>query len=245
MTNRYIIAAAVTIAVVFLSYFIHFYMILGYKISNDSAIWAQLGDYAGGILNPILSFISIVLLIKSLTLQNQANLDLRREIKNNEKTEKLKSFESIFFNMINSQKYLFDTFRIEVSIDEEYVTRTGVEAVIEIENAIEARRENNPNDNIVQEYLDNLDAFDQIFGITRTFYIMVKMISEKLSDSHGFNLEDRNSHFLTLLNFTDFAQLRLIMICVQFMDFESVKYLKNNDEFKAVLDETGLSYELY
>ena len=114
MINRYIVTAAVAIAIVVLSYVYHFYYILNYSISNNTAEWAQLGDYAGGLLNPILSFVSLVLLIKSLRLQNEANLALRKELKNTEKTEKIKAFETQFFNMLDSQKKSFDSFGLKV-----------------------------------------------------------------------------------------------------------------------------------
>jgi hypothetical protein len=74
---------------------------------------------------------------------------------------------------------------------------------------------------------------------------MVMMISEKLSDAEGFKFEDRKAHFLTLVNFTDFSQLRLIMVCVQFMDYQSTEYLKSSHELKSVIEELGLGYELY
>jgi len=103
MINKYIIAAAIAITFVVLSYIYNFYCVLSYSISNDTAVWGQLGDYTGGLLNPILSFITLVLLIKSLSLQNEANLALRKELKNNEKTAKLRLFETQFFNMLNAQ----------------------------------------------------------------------------------------------------------------------------------------------
>lgn len=245
MINRYIIAATLFILVVFASYFINFYVVLGYRVSDDSAIWGQLGDYAGGMLNPLLSFIAIVLLIKSLTLQNEANISLRTELQNSEKTEKLRSFEALFFNMINSQKDLFESFIIESLTEEGEIQLIGVKAVMKIEDEIEKIRDRGGSDEDVREYLDNIDKSDQIFGLSRAFYIMVMMVTEKLSDSESFSAEDRKAHFLTLVNFTDFAQLRLIMICIQFMSFESTKYLRSSIEFKAVIEELRLGYELY
>lgn len=240
------IAAAILIFVVFLTYFVHFYVILGYKISDDSAIWGQLGDYTGGILNPLLSFVSIVLLIKSLTLQNEANISLRTELKNNEKTEKLRSFEALFFNLVDSQKKLFESFRIELMTGEEANQLMGVKAVMTIEDKIEEMREAGGKDLEIKEYLEEIDKNDQIFGLSRAFYTMVMMVTEKLSDAEGFSAKDRKAHFMTLVNFTDFAQLRLIMICIQFMDYyESTKYLRSSVEFKNVVKELGLGYELY
>ncbi|RYF39255.1 MAG: hypothetical protein EOO38_23560, partial [Cytophagaceae bacterium] len=93
--------------------------------------------------------------------------------------------------------------------------------------------------------LEQIDGTDQIYGATRVFYNMVKMISDKLCDSNGFSLEDRASHYLTLINFTDFALLRLVMMSAQFMQFPSTEYLKSNSEFNTILTETGLNYNLY
>lgn len=71
------------------------------------------------------------------------------------------------------------------------------------------------------------------------------MISDKLSDSHGFDYEDRRSHILTLVNFTDFSLLRLIMISLQFMEYHSTEYLRENKDFNEVLKEVGIDYNLY
>lgn len=243
--SGYMIAAAILIVFVMLFYALHFYFLLGYDLSGDPAVWGQLGDYMGGILNPLLSFVSIVLLIKSLTLQNDANLDLKIELKNNEKTEKVRSFEALFFNLVNAQKNIFDTFSIETTLGGECKEAYGIRAVMAIEDEIEGIRKSGGDDREVQEYLDKMDHDDQIFGISRAFYIMVLMVTEKLSDLEGFSSKDRRAHFLTLVNFTDFAQLRLVMICVQFMDYESSKYIRSSSEFKKVVEEIGLSYELY
>jgi hypothetical protein len=238
-------AAMLAIFTVLISYIINFYFKLDSTISNDTAVWGQLGDYFGGLLNPILSFISLVLLIKSLNLQNEANKDLRKELINSEKTEKIRSFETLFFNMINSQKVLFDSFKLELQVNTQNVFIYGIEAVIRIEDEIAKLRKQNQDDKLIIEFLESVDSNDQIFGVTRVFYIIVKTITEKLSDENGFNEEERKSHLLTLVNFTDFSLLRLIMISLQFMNYQSTDYLKNNNDFNAVLKEVGIAYSLY
>lgn len=252
MINRYIVFAALIIVIVAASYFINFYLVLGYTISSDSALWAQLGDYLGGVLNPLLSFITIVLLIKSLNLQNEANVSLREELKNAERSEKLKSVESLYFNMIDSQKRLFDSFRLDfskrsVGFGKRNLTKqfTNIKAVIRIEDEISLMRGNGCTDSEVSEYLEELDVNDQIFGLSRAFYIMVRLVCERLSESDGFTPEDRAIHFETLVNFTDYAQLRLIMMCIQFTEYQSALYLKDCVEFKQTIEGLGMSYELY
>lgn len=243
--TKYVLIAFLVIFLVFISYIINFYLILGYTVSNDTAVWGQLGDYIGGLLNPTLSFISLVLLIKSLTLQNEANSDLRKELKNSEKTEKLRSFETLFFNMLNSQKELFNSFSVDLSQNNLKIIKNSVEAVIAIEDEIANIRELGGCDTEIKELINKLDYKDQIFGLTRAFYIIVKIITDKLNDSEGFSSEDRKSHLHTLINFTEFSQLRMIMIGIQFTEFESVKYLKDHSEFLVVLQEVGVGFDLY
>lgn len=244
--NAYIISAAALIIIVYLAYWMQFHFALDYKLSKDTAVWGQLGDYVGGVLNPLLSFISITLLIKSLILQNEANSNLKKEIKNSEKTEKLRSFEVLFFNLISSQKSLFDSFKMDLQAPGSTLSHlAGAKAVIEIENKIDEIRQTGGGNSDISNYLTDIDADDQMFGLSRAFYILVMIITEKLSDTNGFSSEDRETHFKALINFTDFAQLRLIIISVQFLDYESVRYLRSSVEFGKVIKDLGLSYELY
>lgn len=241
MFNRYMVAAALVMCAVVLSYVIRFIPLHGYEFSNDSAIWGQFGDYVGGMLNPVLSFISLILLIKSLTLQNEANQDLRRELKENEKTEKMRSFSILFFNMIASQK----TFLENLNIVFPSGVKRGVGAIINVEDTIDDLRAEGKNDDEIREYLEAIDSEDLIFGILRAFYITVKVVSDKLSDSNGFDHRDRRDYFLTLVNFTDFAQLRLIVLSVQFMKYEATKFIRESHEFCSVLDDVGLKLDPY
>ncbi|WP_447590680.1 hypothetical protein [Aquipseudomonas campi] len=245
MINRYVIAAAVLILLVLFSYVLQFYVNLGFSVSADPEVWGQLGDYVGGMLNPLLSFISIVLLIKSLTLQREANLGLRAEIRNTRKTERLRSFETQIFNMINSQQSYFDNFKIDFVVDGEKARSLGAEAVIRLEEIIESMREEGGDLKAVSEYIECVDYTDHIYSLTRIFYNMVKAVDDRLSDSKGFTEEDRRSYYLTLINFTDFSLLRLVVIAAQFMDYPSTEYLKANVGFNSVLEEVGLGYDLY
>ena len=136
-------------------------------------------------------------------------------------------------------------FSISIGEESSRVQLFGIKAVMEIESEVERIRGQSQDGQRVKQYMDRIDSMDQIFGLSRAFYIAVKMISEKLSNEEGFTQKDRIDHYLTLVNFTEFSQLRLIMICIQFMDYESCKYLSNNIEFKMVIEDVGLSYELY
>lgn len=117
---------------------------------------------------------------------------------------------------------------------------TKVSKAFFIEDEIQRLRDNFHVDESIAQFLSDLDSKDQIYGVVRAFYILVKVITDKLSDAQGFELQDRKEHFHALINFTDFAQLRLVLVAVQFIDFESAKYLKLHREFNDVLIEVGL-----
>lgn len=245
MINKYVIAAIIAILIVLVSYFLQFYYMLNYNISDSPENWGQLGDYVGGLLNPILSFFSLILLIKSLGIQNHANKSLMDDLKNKEKAEKLRSFEVLFFNMINSQKLLFDTFEVRLMDNDKETFKKSVDAVLAIENEIRKIRLINESDSEINRFLEDIDYQDKLFGLVRVFYIIVKIISEKLSDNMGFTADDRKEHFNTLINFTEFSQLRMIKICIQFANYESTNYLKRNTEFNEIMTKVGLNTTIY
>lgn len=241
--SRYIIAATVAIILVFVAYAFNFSYLAGRPVSDSPEAWAWLGDYAGGLLSPFLTFLSLVLLIKSLALQNDANIALRDEREDTRKTEKLRSFEAQLFNMIRSQKETLDSFKLSGLAHSR--NKIGVEAFLVLERKVEQLVNSGKPHEDIEKLLEKSDGTDQIFALTRMFYNMVKMINEKLSDANGFTAEDRKTHYLTLINFTDFALLRLIMMSAQFLNYQSTNYLKSNIEFSSVLQEVGLHYELY
>lgn len=212
-------------------------------LTRDPAVLGQLGDYIGGLLNPALSFISVVLLIKSLSLQNNANAVLVSQLKEAKKTEKLKSFESQLFNMIEAQRRSFESLSYKPGM----LRRTcfAEDAVEAIEAEVFKVREAGASAADIRQLLESIDSRDQLYGATRKFYIMIKTIADCLSDDHGFNSQDRARHMVSVINFTDFALIRLLMLAIQFFDYPSCDYLKQSKEFTDVLGKLGLSVDLY
>lgn len=242
--NFFPFVAALAILIIVLAYLAKFFPIFGTQLSEDTAVWGQFGDYIGGTLNPILSFLSVVLLIKSVSLQTEANNDLKKELKDNEKTENFRAFNVIFFSMIESQRNIFREFKIEFGEDQ-LSEKFGNAAVIYIEDKIHELRQAEGNDKKIADFLNELDAEDRIFGVLRAFYITVKTICEKLHSDRGFEVTAAKEQIFTLVNFTEFSQLRLVVIGIQFLDYKSCNYLKNNDLFLSALAEVNLSIDLY
>ncbi|SOZ49326.1 conserved hypothetical protein [Cupriavidus taiwanensis] len=243
---RYVVVAAISVLLTIAAYFIWFYVHLNQEISPKSSTWGEFGSYVGGVLGPVLSFISLFFLIKSLTLQNQANEALRNEAKEAEKSEQLKAFSAVFFHMIDSQKVLLEKLAIDHRLEDgSIVTKTGAAAIITIENEVKKLRSIGAEDEHIAEYITKIDSTDQIFGILRAFYVTTKMVSEKITDQRGFSTIERTDFFNTLLAFTDFAQLRLIIMGIQFTDSAAARYLRGNGELISVLRDAHLPLDLY
>ena len=65
---------------------IHYVINFGSDLSNDQAIWGQFGDFIGGIVNPVVGLVTIVLLI--LTLHSQ-----RKELQEQREQAAVQGFE--------------------------------------------------------------------------------------------------------------------------------------------------------
>jgi hypothetical protein len=88
--------------------------------------------------------------------------------------------------------------------------------------------------------IEALDDNDEIYSVIRTFCIMVKNVNNKISDANGFTLEDRTEFYEMLINFTDYALFRLVLICIKYLDYSSLDILKS-EEFNTVINMVGAS----
>ncbi len=75
--------------------------------------------------------------------------------------------------------------------------------------------------------------------------MIVKLIDEHLSDINGFTQEERKKYYRLLVNFTEFAHIRLIIMSMQFLDFESTRYLNNHTDFQSILNDLNLVLNPY
>lgn len=237
--NRYIIGALVCIGLVLGLYTYQFHT---YQLSNDVNHWGQFGGFIGGVLGPLLSFLSYVMLIKSLTMQNDANVALREESKLNIKNEKLRSFEVHFFNLINAQRETFEYFQLEIKSSG---PSKGVSAVRELENLIGSLRYIGADDDKISTVIKGIDSQEKIYNTQRIFYVITKMIDQKLSDENGFDEEERKAQLTTLINFTELSVLRVVLISMQFLNHKSSRLLRENTTLLAVFDELSLSLDEY
>jgi len=70
--------AAASIVAVFGIYFYAFHA----PLNHESSAWGDFGDFIGGTLSPILTFVSIIALVHTIELQRQQLQIARKELKN-------------------------------------------------------------------------------------------------------------------------------------------------------------------
>jgi uncharacterized membrane protein len=118
----YIILALIILFYPVYAYFKKFWWELDFEISGNQEIWAHFGDYIGGIIGPILSFITLIFVIVSLIEQRNNN---NQQSKYTDKESELKDFQ----NRLSNQRELFNQLQIN-----DFSTRTinqikGAEAI--------------------------------------------------------------------------------------------------------------------
>ncbi|MFC5706669.1 hypothetical protein [Aeromonas eucrenophila] len=209
-------------------------------LSEGKDVWGQFGDYFGGTLNPILSFMSVLLLIKSVRLQLIANSSLIKETQRQEFLDKRKSFEFQFYNLMEAQKSGFDDFSLKFPSPSGLVKKDKVDAVNELENLIKKGRGVTIDLSQVLEALDN-NSDDKIFSCARRFYLIVKLINDKITVENGFDEKDKLMYVETLVNLSDFAMIRLTCIIITYLSWPNVMYVKNTAEINSVINSTGLN----
>lgn len=114
-----IIITAIIASVVTAGFYIHFLGELPIA-RNDPSGWGQLGDFLGGVLNPVFGFLTIIALVLTLILQSRElrlsreELELSRvELRNSaealrgqNKAIDRQSFEQTFFTWLNTYRDL-------------------------------------------------------------------------------------------------------------------------------------------
>ncbi len=245
MYTFYKLISVLIIFCVIYAFYYQFSVKLDYPLSKNPSDWVDFSDYIGGVLGTTFSFLSFIFLLHSLKLQNDANKELRNEAKANQKNEKFRHFESHFFNLLEAQRSSFDKFKFENNIQGVLTTCSGVEAVVELENVLEVMRELRFDDEDITDYLDEFDESEKIYNSIRIFNNILKLITLKLSDANGFTADDRKSQIETLITFTEFSLLRLVLISMQFMDLPSCDSIRANTEFINILEELGLEIDAY
>ncbi|MGN5591880.1 hypothetical protein [Escherichia coli] len=239
--NRIKCICGLILAAAWAAYYLHFG--IDGSLSQKTEVWGQFGDYVGGVVNPILSFITIYLLINSIGLQRESNESLTNEIKRQEKLEEYKKFELRFFRLIESQEENFSRFKIcisqqdddEKNVDEQLEKTdeilSGGAAVTFIEDCLLPLKEAGVSKERVFHWLNSLDDDGSFFSLVRRFYLILKLV-----DANTLTKSERDEMYETLINLTDIKVISIIAILSLHYDWYVIKYIKAT----KILDKEGV-----
>lgn len=186
--------AVIVTTILFSLYFIYFYF------SNEeinAGSLGTLGDFIGGNINPVLTFVSTILLIETLSLQRKATsiaedeaADAKRTIKEQGNLIKTQIFESSFFNLINLclEEYKNSTIEKNAYANQGSKMRTysyhGSKAFNFLEKTFSERKKKGEAPNEILASLDD-EHGDIIFNAIKTFSTVFGFVNENApSDTH-------------------------------------------------------------
>ena len=86
---------------------------LGIKNPESAQYWGQIGDFVGGILNPLLSFCALIAVLYNLVLQRKELEMARADAREAQRTQnrqseifEIQNFESVFFRLLETHSKL-------------------------------------------------------------------------------------------------------------------------------------------
>ena len=191
--------AAVAAFLIILGLYIAYFKNL--SVTNDSATWGTFGDYLGGTLNPIISFLALIGLLYTIHQQAQEMQATREELKQAAEQQRqqveqqsrqseifnLQQFESTFFSLLEQHNKIIE--KVETDL-------------------------NKINGDIERRY-KGLDT------ITET------PPSEEMSNYHAIEIINHNH---TLKGYFDLLFQMLKFICISLSKRDENKEPANNDE---------------
>lgn len=232
---KYIIFLVAIVIAVLAAYVLNFNNIFGLRsffglndFSKDPAVWGTFGDYIGGVLNPILTFVSVIMLIRSISLQAEANKTIVDSEKKKDESEEIKRFEDSLYNLTSSGKEEYRHFKIILN-GQWYQSLHGLS---ELESSVLANIRALKSSNLsheeiydhVSDYINTVDneSGQSIFALVRSTFVCVRFLKEKCpegsidyySDLFSSMLPSRLTQILCLLSI--------------FVNWANLDYIRNN-----------------
>lgn len=134
--------------------------------STSQGDWGTFGDFTGGVVNPLLNFITIYVLITQFkTLKN--DLDKQRF------DEAVKAFESSFFTFTTIALNEYKTFELKVGD----IVYKGAGSIGYIEGYFEQHSKLGADMNVKFNEIDQL-SHDGVYSLVSSFCVVFKLIEE-------------------------------------------------------------------
>ncbi|MCH5518972.1 putative phage abortive infection protein [Pseudomonas syringae] len=159
-------------------------------ISNheSAAYWGQIGDFVGGLLNPVLSFVALMAVLYSVRMQRKelqlargdARENYRVQIQQRQNFER-QNFEAVFFRLLEIHARLVNELRIIIPLGYEDRTEVfqGRDAFEHIGNRLKTRART--TDECVNKVLQSVGSFETFHSrkcahYFRNFYQILKHV---------------------------------------------------------------------
>jgi uncharacterized membrane protein len=158
--------AVALLAIVWLSYFVQFHG----SFSTEQGTWGTFGDFTGGVLNPLLNFVTIYLLITQY-------LQSREDAKKQKAIENIKSFESSFFTFTTIALNEYKSYEL-VRSDTLY---KGAAAIGFIQKYVTDTANSGRS---IYDAINALDEeqHDSIYSLASSFCVIFKLIEDSCPD---------------------------------------------------------------
>lgn len=240
-----IISASISLIGLFLPLLFYINIFNG-SFSSTSTEWNDFGSYYGGVVGPILSFVSIILILYNIKLQNDSIIGTNKDF--NTKLEYYSSqidilnqqkFDNHFHQLLNYKKHIIDSYqkgnREGFDIFNMNMKELLENARIEKHNHRPIIISGNPNSESEQLFSKYLNVFNYIIDIAAT--INNNQFIEKL---HYYNL---------LFNSLIDSEIKMLIICRDLKDVCESNYdlIQNvlSDFNSITLDDLLNNHELY
>lgn len=234
-------------------------LLLGYAKQDEnfniSTLFGTFGDFIGGSLNPILTFLTFIGLLITITIQQTELKESREEFKKSanaliEQSQSLsrQNFENTFFNLITLYNGILDNLKLDTT-SKQISSRQIFSA---IQDAILKTDQEIPRNELGEQILDNikfyynasmLDIYSRKFGhYFRTVYQILKFI-----DNSHFTQEEKQ--FYSNIFRAQFSSSELVILffnCLSKYGKEKFKPLVEKYEFfeHLVIDDKFLFRDL-
>lgn len=76
---------------------------------SDTAKWGAFGDFVGGLLNPVVAFLALFWLTRSITIQREELRDTKRALGDQAETAKKQNFEGTFFSLLDQHNKVLES----------------------------------------------------------------------------------------------------------------------------------------
>lgn len=225
--NKAALAGVLVIGSALLAYFLNFNEWTGFSLVKGD--WGTFGDFVGGFSNPILTFITMCLLIRSIDLQREANQSVINQGQQAERAasrqkviDDLRSFESTFFSLAQAARDEFE--KLEVVDDSGKSYRAGG-VVSFCEEIVIKYAEHCAGVNADPDFFKLFDRLVErsgmgIFSCVRGFYITYKFACESCPDGYKDRYVD------VCVNIMPVRLLNLVCLARAYADWDALKYME-------------------